>query len=753
MGQRRRSGVSALVLGVGTLGVLLDSVSLGHAQTTGNTPTTAATDQGSTEEGKLEEIVVTAERRTEDVQKTAASLTVLSGHDLQDQGRYELSDILESVPGVAGGAATGLSGSVSSGTDTLAAGIVIRGIQTSGGTGGGITSVPSTAGYYVDDVYSGVGGDFDIQRVEVLRGPQGTLYGRSATSGVVAVHTVDPQLDSFNGFGTVELGDYELRHYTAAVNVPIGDTLAVRVSGNSYNREGYYSADGGAVRNQEGRVKLLWKPTDSLSVLVGFIADNNLANSGGLCENIVLTTPNSTYKCQNGPFGPGFNNYRQYWGNLVWDFGLATLTYIPAVRTWDSQLIYSARSPTLNFNQHVSTPEDNFITHELRFSSKPGSTLTWQAGTLYYDNNISNTDPIYAYPSGALNIATDVSRVTRAIGVFAEATYPVASAWRITGGLRYDRSEVDTNQSYTANANFGNFPEILSTLTLAGNTGDRTFANWTYKVRVEHDLAAANMIYAMVSTGSSPGDVTAANNANGVPIADYVKAETLTAYEVGSKNRFLNDTLQINADVFYEKYGGYQTAAISVTTPPVFSFPVITAGVRSVGAELEALYQLTVHDRLGLTYGLTNATYTDKDTPVPGATTTFGTFFAQDQVAGVVPDLVQANFDHTQNIGGNSKLTLHADARWLSPHYEGPVYATQLAPGAAFGNAWVKTQGEYVEDVSASWQLRKFSLTGYMRNIGNNRYKTNVIANPAFGQVTATPYNPRTMGIIGSVGW
>jgi outer membrane receptor protein involved in Fe transport len=96
---------------------------------------------------------------------------------------------------------------------------------------------------------------------------------------------------------------------------------------------------------------------------------------------------------------------------------------------------------------------------------------------------------------------------------------------------------------------------------------------------------------------------------------------------------------------------------------------------------------------------------------------------------------------------------LHADARWLSPHYEGPVYATQLAPGAAFGNAWVKTQGEYVEDVSASWQLRKFSLTGYMRNIGNNRYKTNVIANPAFGQVTATPYNPRTMGIIGSVGW
>jgi len=98
MGQRRRSGVSALVLGVGTLGVLLDSVSLGHAQTTGNTPTTAATDQGSTEEGKLEEIVVTAERRTEDVQKTAASLTVLSGHDLQDQGRYELMTFWKAYP-------------------------------------------------------------------------------------------------------------------------------------------------------------------------------------------------------------------------------------------------------------------------------------------------------------------------------------------------------------------------------------------------------------------------------------------------------------------------------------------------------------------------------------------------------------------------------------------------------------------------------------------------------------------------------
>jgi len=126
----------------------------GDPNSYGQTAQEGTAAEQSEDTGRLEEVVVTAERRSEDIQKTAASVTAIEGQDLQVQGRYQLSTMLEDVPGVDGGAATCLAGSTSSGTDTLAAGIIIRGIPTSGTAGGGITSVPSTAGYYAHDIYS-----------------------------------------------------------------------------------------------------------------------------------------------------------------------------------------------------------------------------------------------------------------------------------------------------------------------------------------------------------------------------------------------------------------------------------------------------------------------------------------------------------------------------------------------------------------------------------------------------------------------
>jgi iron complex outermembrane receptor protein len=548
----------------------------------------------------------------------------------------------------------------------------------------------------------------------------------------------------------------------------MGSTLAVRVAGNSYDREGYYSPDGGAIRNQEGRVKLLWEPTDSLSVLLGFAADNNIANTGGIAGQILLTSPYNTYQDVNGQLGPGSNNFRQYWANVTWDFGPATLSYLPSVRTWDSSLIgYDRYVGFPPFNSFLNTPEDNYITHELRVTSKPGSTLTWQAGALYYDNNLENSAAYIAYPSNLENTDTAVSRITRDLGVFAEATYPLASDWRITGGLRYDRTQVDTNQLYTTGPGFLGGDNYL-TLALAGDTGDRTFSDWTYKARVEHDLAPDNMLYAMISTGFAPGDVTVANNAVGQPVAENIKEETLTAYEFGSKNRFLDDKLQINGDVYYEKYGGWQSAADAVVNGAILSFPVLAAGVESYGAEFEALYQLTAHDRAGFTFTWTHATYIDTNTPVAGTSNTFYTYQAQGQVVSAasagagatantpasapIPELVNVTFDHVQPLTSNSKLTLHADARWLSPHYEGPVSAEQLATNPGYFNAYMRAQGEYLGDVSATWAYRKFSLTGYVRNVGDNRYKTNVTT-LLDGAFAAIPYNPRTVGIILNVGW
>jgi iron complex outermembrane receptor protein len=729
-----------------SLGLTLAATSVAYGQAAANT-----------QEGQLEEVVVTAEHRTEDIQKTAASVSVREGEEMLDQGRYSLEAILQDVPGVVGGAALSPGGVVTSGTDNVAAGITIRGIQSNVGGGGNLTSTPTSVAMYVDDVYSGVGGDFDLDRVEVLRGPQGTLYGRSATAGVVAIHTHDPDLGQVDGFATVELGDYELRHYTAAVNIPAGDTLAVRLSGNSYDREGYISPDGGAVRTQEGRVKVLWKPNDALSVLLGYAADNNVSQSGGINGIIKLTSPGSTYSYQDTPLGSGKNSYHQYWANIVWDFGPATLTYIPAVRTWDSSLDSHQRGGFLNFDEAAHTPEDNFITHELRFSSKPGAKLIWQAGAFYFDNNLFNSNYFSDYPSSAEGDDTAVSRLTRNLGVFGEATYPLTDSWRFTAGVRYDETKVSTTQTYvnnlTANAppGFG-YPEDLVTLLVNGQAGARNFVDWTYKVRLEHDLSPSNMVYASVSTAASPGDVQAVNSVP-TPLAQYLQSEILTSYEIGSKNRFFNDALQVNGNLFYESYGGYQAANLDVLPLPEFGFRDVVAPIEVYGAELELLAQVTRYDRIGLNFGYTNAYFVDKSMPVPGTAATFSTFYGEDAIPGVVPLQAQLSYDHSVNLPLDSKLTFHGDVRWLSSHYEGQVSALQLATDASYWNAYARDPGEYIGDLSATWTIKHLSLSGYVRNVGDNRYKTNVNVQDLVGYLTATPYDPRTVGIILTAKW
>ena len=164
------------------------------------------------------------------------------------QGRYELKNILEDVPGVAGGAATTVNTSQGSGTDNPASGLTIRGVQSNAGAGGSITTTAAAAAIYVDDVYNGIGGGYDIDRVEVLRGPQGTLYGRSATAGVVAIHTARSQHHAVQrAKARRNSATTTCATMTGDVNVPIiEDKLALRVSGNLYERDGYYSAEGDA---------------------------------------------------------------------------------------------------------------------------------------------------------------------------------------------------------------------------------------------------------------------------------------------------------------------------------------------------------------------------------------------------------------------------------------------------------------------------------------------------------------------------
>ncbi|WP_408591007.1 TonB-dependent receptor [Novosphingobium sp.] len=692
----------------------------------------------------IQDIIVTAERRFNTAQRTAAAISVRSGNDLLTQGRYELKNILEDVPGISGGASASTNTSQAGGTDNPSTGLVIRGIQSNSGVGGSATSTSAAAAIYVDDVYNGVGGGYDISRVEALRGPQGTLYGRSATAGVVAIHTNDPNLKDIGAEVSAELGNYNLRHFTGSANLPIVEgKLALRVSGNHFERDGYYATQGDARKSTSFRAKLLWTPTDNFSALLGYAQEFNDTQSGG----VAISQRNSPtdFVFQPQAVGTGKNHFRQYWANFNVDLGPVTLTYIPAYRTWYQYTTAVARvSPGgPNIDNFVSTPKDNFMTHEVRLrNSDADAKFRWQAGFLYYRNSLSEINNLFSYdipPAGAYVFKSNTHKVTTAAGVFAEGTYAFTPSTRLTAGIRYDHTKIEIDQDYTS--------VIGITQSLAGSDRLATFNNVTYKARLEHDLSARNLIYASIATGFSPGDKSLTQNALGTPTTQNLKDQTLTTYEIGTKNRFLNNRLQINASGFYNVYGGYQTAGINIAPPgPIRIFQTITVPVKTYGAELEVQARPWANGTFGLNGSYTHARYGDF-----GA---FAQFFSTHTISPAPPVQITGSYDHRVNISDTATLVLRGAVRYVSEHDSSRI-TVQMAD---FGGApYVRVPAKALADLNARLELGShLTITGYVRNLFNERYLpdnwniANVFpGNPPIVAVSSnTLSDPRTFGII-----
>lgn len=700
--------------------------------------TSPAPEPAGQSEEKLEEIIVTAERRVSDVQKAATSVAVRRGEELKTEGRYTLQQIVEDVPGVVF-SNLNATAFASGGTDTQGTSIIIRGAVPNTGGSSTISVVPTTA-VYTDDIYEGIGGDYDIDRVEILRGPQGTLYGRSATGGVVATHTRNPELGQWDADFTAEYGTYDLKHGTAVFNVPVGDMLAVRLAGNEYEREGYYAKDGGATSTKAGKAKLLFEPNDALSILAGWALQDQVANSGGAIAS--LTAPN-TISFSPSSVSQGINIFRQYWANAAWDAGPVTLTYIPAYRTWYQNVPGAVilGPGGLTIVTPISTPKDRFLTHEVRLASN-AMRISWQIGALYYDNKLTNASSIRAQANGALASASEVDKETKDVGVFAEATYPFADTWRLTAGLRYDYTYVNTQELFTSNLNAFRLPEDNVTATIAGDEGINRFHNTTYKVRLEKDLSSSNLLYASISTGFLPGDVGASVGAGNVPVALPYAEETLTAYEIGSKNRFLDESLQINGDVYYNRYSGYQQIINTNPTDPANpAFAPASSPARMYGLELEGLYQLTRDDRLSLTYAYINAYFVNRS----------GFFLesvAKSKIPQVTPNAVTVAYEHIFHLPGGSQLRFHGDTRYLSSFDSSPLSPADVAAGIEPYN---RIPAAVIGDLDLTWTSTnaRYSVTGYVRNVGDNRYK--YLANvqgAAVANVIAAPYDPRTAGVV-----
>jgi iron complex outermembrane receptor protein len=738
-----------------------------------------------TNNSALEEVIVTAEHRKDDVQNVAASVSVRTGEESAALGRYTTRQILEDIPGLTTVDNSSLN---VGGADVQGLNINIRGITPATTTGGatapsGISPTPGVA-VYVDGVYEGMGSGYDLDRVELLRGPQGTLYGRSATSGVLAFHTRDPSLDGVAGNASVEFGNYSLKHYSGAVNLPLGKTLAVRLSGDFRDQgDAYYGqaiaggpllgeSTGGMGKSTNGRAKVLWKPNDAFSLLVGYAYGKIDSFSGG--SSTKFNPTNDTYMTTLSPLFPSQKVQRQFWAEANWDVGPVTVTYLPSFRSWqqDDHLLVDPHFFGSNVaqKQNFLTPKDDFITHELRVASRDDSAVKWQAGAFYYDNKLRNANHNFLQNADGTEqaVLTDTKdkRDTTSLGLFAETTIPLTTSLRTTLGVRYDDTKVVVSEDFfdlgpVATCGTPLVPPPIAPFCTGVGTSvlpvapvfpvsdhKVPFHNFNYKARLEYDLTPKNLLFGMISTGFRPGDALVTAAPGQKPAVTEVAAEKLTAYEVGSKNRFLDDSLQLNVGLYYYNYQGFGTSFRTETTgtqdySPFFGSILknLTVPAKNLGAELELLYRVTAHDRLGFNYNYTESKWYDKRADFALAQT--------ETKRAMAPYMITANYEHVFNLTGGSTLSARIDGRYEPAHLTRNLHVDYLRIGY---DQYVYQGTRTTGNLSAAWANNggRYSVAAYVRNFTGVKYTSYIVGIDPTSLYTNYS-DPRTYGALVSV--
>jgi len=720
----------------------------------------------------LEKVVITGERQAAEAQEVPAAVMVLPGQSLRGQGRISVPQMLEDLPNVTYGL---LAPQLSA--DNPHQNISMRGIMAAQATGG--RPGPAVVATYVDDVFQGIGADYDLNRVEILFGPQGTLYGRSATAGVVAFHTNDPLLRRFGADVYAEYGTADLRNATGVLNVPVGDSLAFRIAAHADERHGFWwNPDGGTLNNYEGRLKALYRPSSELTVLLSASYATVQTYSGG--PNQVLSAPDTINYAVPGVAvrRAADRHYSQYMATINYDFGAASLTYVGSEHSYRSSGFSNIVGPPfMPIDVYSQYPPERFNMHELRLASRSAGPLSWLLGANFYSNIYQVTSSSIVEratqcgPCGIPDMTPGVAGgeifssgragSVKDYAAFTEETYELRPDLRVTAGFRFDHNEVEQSTSYTFNANLDPYGQSLGTcanLIAYGGAMPQpcvsssfftrnTFDNITYKLRAAYDLAPQNLVYAMVSTGYLPGDIQISPQPKGDGTVSYLELpyqqQRLTAYELGSKNRFLDDRLQLNATLFYYDYKGWQQAAQlgnTVGGAPIFT--VVTVPLRDVGGELEADWLATPRDRVTLWAGWHDTEI--KSWPnLPGSTTSERSYIAIKRLPGTPPLTASLQYEHAFLFANGSSLKPWGQARYVAGYDVIELTASQLDQFSAYDR-----QSSYaLLNAGATWisPRQAFTVSVYGRNLTNKEVKRQL--NVAQNTFSVVPGEPRVYGV------
>jgi iron complex outermembrane receptor protein len=475
------------------------------------------------------------------------------------------------------------------------------------------------------------------------------------------------------------------------VNGPVAPGLAFRAAVDSVDRDGYLSNAQNDDHDRQLRLKGLYQ-ADRFSIMAAVYYEQYANGYGqGTVLPFIDNPPAPTKYMALAPATYNApNNLWEAYGRLEADLGFATATLIPS---YTKQVNPSTTSPILMFTQFNTAPAINSAYDELRLASKPGSKLTWVVGGNYY-KVISITTSTFTFgPVLLLSQASAIS--TKSWGFFGEATYPITDTLRATAGLRYTKEEQADHET-------GLQPDpVTGDLTPYDNSATPVFKSTNWKARLEYDVRPENLLYASVSTGFLPGGIASTGI---IPFA----AQTVTAYEIGSKNRFLADRLQLNGSVFFYDYPNLQGAAIEfVGTVPVTTITLNNPATYK-GGELEGLFQLTKDDKVSLSVAYLDAHYTSL-TPLALS------FFGGTQLASAPRWEVSGVVDHRFRLPGGATLTPEARAV-----YKSDTYVSQSVEPFALQSGYT------LVDLSLIYASAdgKYGVTGYVRNLTDVYYKT-----------------------------
>lgn len=701
---------------------------------------TQAAAQESAEAKTLDAVQVTSTHKVTPLQKTPIAIAVVSAEQLDRTNLSNVSDLQYLVPGLSYSA---------SATAANGGGFQVRGI----GTQAYSVASEQTVGTVVDDVVislprdPGVAGFSDVDHVEVLRGPQGTLFGKNASAGVVNIVTRDPEIGSIDSSVSLSAGERNERVGRFTTNIGLSDTAAFRLSA-------YYKDQDGAIPNvfhkwnagdQTGsgiRGKFLWKPTEQLDILLTAERQNLFTRDPYIIYSLGTQAGYNTLFSQYGNVGgDDFKSYaNEDWSasqgvtgfsskvSYAFDNG-PTLTSITAYRGMTFHQEADLDQSPANFLDHSwSRMNTHQISQEFRLAGSAFSDRLDYVTGLYYGNvdTMSEYMPYggfsYSLTAPPYNLSLvgpkqHVHADTKSYAWYANTTYKLSDRWSANAGIRYTHDKVEADMLPIAVSSIDGKPLLNYGSTIASSNQIEK-GNVSGKIGAQFQQNARLMWYGSIGTGYKGPTIDVTSTSS-----NRIQPEKSTAYELGMKSQLFNNLLTFNASLFWDDFKDFQAQTFYAETN---SYQMANAGkMRTRGVELETTWRLTPDFSLNVNGAITDAKFRDYigACPNPGQAqcyTVNGTSLAD--LSGFAPTFVSkysyaVSGQYFHSFGNGLALDANGGWSYKSSFYNSVAQSQTKTDGYGVFNTSVGIGSE-----SGSWHL-----SVYARNLFDEHYRTYIM--------------------------